>query len=241
MLLVQEGKANKITLLHLCAEGDEKSNAPFLVYLKRILAKLHDLKKKNHYSEDKLRDFLNKKNCRGDTFLHLLGKYNRRQEAGEVTKLVIEKFDGIIDVTTMKNDEGKTLDDVLEDTKHEPIDVASTRVAECPPTLFPAPEPDGMLQSYGGNDENHIQDSQSVNSNQANPVESMNSSTNPEIKEAKEEVKESVRKLIRTSTLELDQEKGKLEELTRSLARCRSNIEELEGGLAEYNNFLSQL
>ncbi|XP_068669928.1 uncharacterized protein [Montipora foliosa] len=296
MLLVEEGEANKITLLHLCAEGDEESTAPFVSYLKRILTKLSDLKQENRYTEKRLKRFLEQKNCRGDTFLHLVAKYKARQEANEVIKLTKEKLSGIIkNVTAMENDEGKTVDDVLEDFKQDPevfqtdsqeteyrplsggasgacdedekgsdttsptddpcrkelpleenqgcsamfMPVASTpsgerkkNLAECPPMLFPASEPDDML---------HIQDSQSVNSNQANPVESMNSSTTPEIEEAKEQAKESVRKLIRRTTLRLDQEKGKHEELTRSLESCSSNIKELEGDLAKYEDILSKL
>ena len=289
VLLVQEEEANKITLLHLCAEGDEKSNAPFLVYLKRILAKLDDLKQKDHYSEESLASFLEQKNCRGNTFLHLLAKYKIRQEAEEVIKLAKKKFSDIIkNVTAMKNDEGKTVDDVLEDFKHDPevfhtgseeteycplivgasdandedekgfdttspkddqcrvksplqenqgcsamsMPVASTpsggktkSLAESPPRLFSAFEPDDMLQSYGGDDGNHIQDSQySVNSNQANPVESMNSrsSSTPEIEED-----ETIRKWIFTTTSKLDQKQRRLEEVRQSLESCREQIKSL--------------
>ncbi|XP_068749465.1 uncharacterized protein [Montipora capricornis] len=160
VLLVEEGEANKITLLHLCAEGDEESTAPFVSYLKRILAKLSDLKKENLYTKERLIEFLEQKNCRGDTFLHLVAKYKTREEAREVIKVGKEKFYDIIDLAAMENNEGKTVDDVLEDSKHEPVGVASD-----------------MLQSYGGDGGNHIQDSQSVNSNQTNPVDSMNNSS----------------------------------------------------------------
>lgn len=65
----------------------------------------------------------------------------------------------------MKNDEGKIFDDVLEDIKYEFIDVVFIRVVECFLILFLVFELDGMLQFYGGNDENYIQDLQFVNSN----------------------------------------------------------------------------
>lgn len=286
VLLVEEGEANKITLLHLCAEGDEESTAPFVSYLKRILAKLSDLKKENLYTKERLLEFLEQKNCRGDTFLHLVAKYKTRQEADEVIKLTKEKFSDLIkNVTAMKNDEGKTVDDVLQDFKQDPevfhtgsqeteyrplsvgasdacdkdekgfdttsptddpcrkelpleenqgcsamsMPVASTpsggktkSLAESPPKLFPALEPDDMLQSYGGDDGNHIQDSQY--SNQGNPVESMNnsSSSTPEIEED-----ETIRKLIFTTTSKLDQKQRRLEEVKQSLERCREQMESL--------------
>ena len=108
VLLVQEGQSED-TVLHLCARGEEDSNAPFFSYLRRILVKLHE------YSEDRervpLTNILERKNKAGDTFLHLLAKSNKREEAATLIDFARGKFFGE-EFLELTNDEGKSADEI---------------------------------------------------------------------------------------------------------------------------------
>ena len=116
VLLVQEGQSQD-TVLHLCARGEEGSNAPFFSYLRRILVKLHE------YSEDgkrvPLTKILERKNKAGDTFLHLLAKSDNREEAAILIDFASGKFFSE-EFLELKNAEGKTADEILNEFKSDP-------------------------------------------------------------------------------------------------------------------------
>ena len=115
VLLVQEGQ-NQDTVLHLCARGEEGSNAPFFSYLRRILVKLHE------YSEDRkgvpLTNILERKNKAGDTFLHLLAKSDNREEAAILIDFASGKFFGE-EFLELQNAEEKTADEILNEVKSD--------------------------------------------------------------------------------------------------------------------------
>ena len=95
LLLVQEG-SNGNTVLHLCAQGDESSTAPFLMYLKRTLVKLKEILNKN--SEllplNWLKTILQQKNEQGDTFIDVAAKCKTQKEARELVDLILkQEFD----------------------------------------------------------------------------------------------------------------------------------------------------
>ena len=92
LLLVQEG-SNSNTVLHLCAQGDDSSTAPFLMYLRRTLVKLKEI---SYNSESLplnwLKNILKQRNEQGDTFIDVAAKFNNQKEAWELIDLVKDKF-----------------------------------------------------------------------------------------------------------------------------------------------------
>ena len=115
VLLVQGH--NNDTVLHLCARREEGSNAPFFSYLRRILGKLHEHSEKKRRVP--LKDILERKNEAGDTFLHLLAKSDDKEEARDLIRFAKDKFfwERFI---YMKNVEGKTADEILNEIKPNP-------------------------------------------------------------------------------------------------------------------------
>ena len=89
LLLVQED-ATSNTVLHLCAQGEEDSNAPFLKYLRMTLVKLHEISAKNKALP--LQTILEQKNGEGDTFIEVAAKFQNQKEAGDLIDFVKEKF-----------------------------------------------------------------------------------------------------------------------------------------------------
>lgn len=57
LLLVQEG-SNSNTVLHLCAQGEKGSTAPFLMYLRRTLLRLKEVSNKSESLADLLKNIL---------------------------------------------------------------------------------------------------------------------------------------------------------------------------------------
>ena len=92
LLLVQEG-SNSNTVLHLCAQGDESSTAPFLMYLKRTLVKLKEILNKNSESLplDWLKTILQQKNEQGDTFIDVAARCKTQKEARELVDLILKQ------------------------------------------------------------------------------------------------------------------------------------------------------
>ena len=95
LLLVQE-RNNGNTVLQLCAQGEQGSTAPFLMYLKRTLVKLKEILNKN--SEllplNWLKTILQQKNEQGDTFIDVAAKCKTQKEARELVDLILkQEFD----------------------------------------------------------------------------------------------------------------------------------------------------
>ena len=92
LLLVQEG-SNSNTVLHLCAQGDESSTAPFLMYLKRTLVKLKEILNKNSESLplNWLKTILQQKNEQGDTFIDVAARCKTQKEARELVDLILKQ------------------------------------------------------------------------------------------------------------------------------------------------------
>ena len=116
-VLLAQDDHNNDTVLHLCARGEEDSTAPFFHYLKRILGKLQEYSEKN----DKLplKDILKTENGAGDSFLHLLARSNKREEAKKLIKYAIEKFPQQF-LEKVKDAEGKTAEDILKESRSVP-------------------------------------------------------------------------------------------------------------------------
>lgn len=89
LLLVQED-ATSNTVLHLCAQGEKDSNAPFLKYLRMTLVKLHEISEKNKALT--LQPILEQKNGEGDTFIEVAAKFQNQKEARDLIDFVKEKF-----------------------------------------------------------------------------------------------------------------------------------------------------
>lgn len=92
LLLVQE-VSNSNTVLHLCAQGEEGSTAPFLMYLRKTLVKLKEIS----YSSESLplnwlKNILEQRNEQGDTFIDIAAKFNNQKEAWELIDLIKDKF-----------------------------------------------------------------------------------------------------------------------------------------------------
>ena len=92
LLLVQEGN-NSNTVLHLCAQGEQGSTAPFLMYLKRTLVKLKEILNKNSESLplNWLKTILEQKNEQGDTFIEVAAKCKTQKEARELVDLILKQ------------------------------------------------------------------------------------------------------------------------------------------------------
>ncbi|CAH3187751.1 unnamed protein product [Porites evermanni] len=89
LLLVKEDDTSN-TILHLCAQGEEDSNAPFLKYLRMTLVKLNEISAKNKALT--LQTILEQKNGEGDTFIEVAAKFQNQKEAGDLIDFVREKF-----------------------------------------------------------------------------------------------------------------------------------------------------
>lgn len=89
LLLVQED-ATSNTVLHLCAQGEGDSNAPFLKYLRMTLVKLQEISAKNKALT--LQTILEQKNGEGDTFIEVAAKFQNQKEARDLIDFVREKF-----------------------------------------------------------------------------------------------------------------------------------------------------
>ena len=89
LLLVQEDATGN-TVLHLCAQGEKDSNAPFLKYLRMTLVKLHEISEKNKALN--LQPILEQKNGEGDTFIEVAAKFQKQKEARNLIDFVREKF-----------------------------------------------------------------------------------------------------------------------------------------------------
>ena len=89
LLFVQE-EATSNTVLHLCAQGEKDSNAPFLKYLRMTLVKLHEISEKNKALT--LQPILEQKNGEGDTFIEVAAKFQNQKEARDLIDLIKEKF-----------------------------------------------------------------------------------------------------------------------------------------------------
>ena len=94
LLLVQEGN-NSNTVLHQCAQGEQGSTAPFLMYLKRTLVKLKEmLNKSESLSLNWLKTVLQQKNEQGDTFIDVAARCKTQKEARELVDLILkQEFD----------------------------------------------------------------------------------------------------------------------------------------------------
>ena len=92
LLSVQE-VSNSNTVLHLCAQGEEGSTAPFLMYLRRTLVKLKEI---SYNSESLplnwLKNILEQRNEQGDTFIDVAAKFNNQKEAWKLIDLIKDKF-----------------------------------------------------------------------------------------------------------------------------------------------------
>lgn len=92
LLLVRE-VSNNNTVLHLCAQGEEGSTAPFLMYLRRTLVMLKGI---SYNSESVplnwLKNILEQRNEQGDTFIDVAAKFNNQKEAWELIDLIKDKF-----------------------------------------------------------------------------------------------------------------------------------------------------
>ena len=140
VLLAQEGNG---TVLHLCALGEEGSNAPFFAYLKRILGKLQEYSEKN----DKLplKEILKAVNKAGDTFLHFLAKSHNREEAGRLIDYATDKFPQQF-LKEIRNGDRKTVDEILKEPFQPDPEVYQTgsQENECYPS-YPLGVPDEDL------------------------------------------------------------------------------------------------
>ena len=91
LLSVQEG-SNSNTVLHLCAQGEESSTAPFLMYLKRTLVKLKEILNKNESLPfNWLKTILEQKNEQHDTFIDVAAKCKTQKEARELVDLILKQ------------------------------------------------------------------------------------------------------------------------------------------------------
>lgn len=92
LLLVKE-VSNSNTVLHLCAQGEEGSTAPFLMYLWKTLVKLKEI---SYNSESLplnwLKNILEQRNEQCDTFIDVAAKFNNQKEAWELIDLIKDKF-----------------------------------------------------------------------------------------------------------------------------------------------------
>ena len=92
LLLVQE-VSNSNTVLHLCAQGEEGSTAPFLMYLKKTLVKLKEISYNNESLPlNWLKKILEQRNEQGDTFIDIAAKFDNQKEAWELIDLIKDKF-----------------------------------------------------------------------------------------------------------------------------------------------------
>ena len=92
LLLVQE-VSNSNTVLHLCAQGEEGSTAPFLMYLRRTLVMLKEISYKSEsLPVNWLKNILEQRNEQGDTFIDVAAKFNNQKEAWELIDLIKDKF-----------------------------------------------------------------------------------------------------------------------------------------------------
>ena len=92
LLLVQE-VSNSNTVLHLCAQGEEGSTAPFLMYLRRTLVKLTKISYKSESLPlNWLKNILEQRNEQGNTFIDVAAKFNNQKEARELIDLIKDKF-----------------------------------------------------------------------------------------------------------------------------------------------------
>ena len=88
LLLVQEDN-NSNTVLHLCAQGEQGSTAPFLMYLKRTLVKLKEmLNKSESLSLNWLKTILQQKNEQDHTFIDVAARCKTQKEARELVDLI---------------------------------------------------------------------------------------------------------------------------------------------------------
>lgn len=91
LLLVQE-RNNGNTVLQLCAQGEQGSTAPFLMYLKRTLVKLKEmLNKSESLSLNWLKTVLQQKNEQGDTFIDVAARCKTQKEARELVDLILKQ------------------------------------------------------------------------------------------------------------------------------------------------------
>ena len=90
--LVQEG-SNCNTVLHLCAQGEESSTAPFLMYLRRTLLRLKEVSNTNKSESpaEWLKSILVRRNEQGDTFIDVAAKYKTQKEAWELIELIKDR------------------------------------------------------------------------------------------------------------------------------------------------------
>ena len=116
LLLVQEG-SNSNTVLHLCAQGEKGSTAPFLMYLRRTLLRLKEVSNKSESLDELLKNILERRNKQGDTFIEVAAKCKTQKEARELIELIrdrdfvlsVHKAEEILD--KRKRDETEIADD----------------------------------------------------------------------------------------------------------------------------------
>ena len=140
VLLVQDSQTGD-TVLHRCARREKHSTAPFFVYLKRLLGKLEERYKKEKQPRVSIK-ILQKKNRKGDTFLHLLAKSSKREEATKVIDYTVKEKFPLQFLEKIKNANGKTADDILKEFKPDP-DVFQTSSQENNPSFSPSGPSEG--------------------------------------------------------------------------------------------------
>ena len=135
VLLMQDGQTGD-TVLHRCARGEKGSTAPFFVYLKRVLGKLEEYYEKEKNPPVSVKKILEKRNGEGDTFLHLLAKSSKREEAIKVIDYTVKEKFPMLFLEQIKNTNGKTADDILKEFKPDP-EVFQTSSQENGPSFSP--------------------------------------------------------------------------------------------------------
>ena len=163
VLLVQDSQTGD-TVLHRCARGEKHSTAPFFVYLKRLLGKLEERYKKEKQPRVSLKKILEKKNRKGDTFLHLLAKSSKREEATKVIDYTVKEKFPLQFLEKIKNANGKTADDILKEFKPDP-EVFQTSSQENDPSFSPSGP------SEGGDEEDESASDQIVDRERAGAEE----------------------------------------------------------------------
>lgn len=210
LLLVEEGPYDD-TVLHLCARGEEGSNAPFLKYLKGILVKLHEMSRKNKTQQ--LENVLVKKNKEGDTFMRTVAKFRNAEEVKVLMDLVNERFERNISspVTTVESSSSSS-SSVLSTDDHE--------------------------ENYGDNDENDDDDHDEVFDDDDKRKASEDDAPLSTLFKAKESVQrlalEKKRKWsqetlkLKKAKLSLQECENKIRSLLREKERKKADVKKLE-------------